>query len=662
LSLDDAPLTALFSPNDADRSVEDRYFADWENTLGSLPRFPLQWRTVLDSGRVALEHIQKGDAGISTGDMHMSDYRVEAWIRHMLPTSKPGPDDEYRLVGRTGIVFRMQDQRRYYYFCIESYDRIILYRREDENFVALDWYRFPMAPDRYHHAVVQTSGTEIVCWMDGVRRFRVFDESYPSGRCGVRTTTLARFRDLVVTTDPGGDEAGRLRRCAYRDETRRAAAGYPKPRLLHTVPFPDSGGWVVHFADLVQSGRRDCVILLPQGTDTSRSTRASTISGQALWEQDLPGCTLARSSDMDADGCAELIGLFADGTIKIVSGKEGAVVDERPLPEASPYTQERGSILRPILGPWLADIRGIGARRDIVLVEDRSGEGGYRLWVFDDRLHELWHVTVDQPAYGHHLDFLDVDGDGCDEILAGYHLVDHDGTVLWQMVGSEYLDWYQAARHPDIVLMGEFGGHDHPGNRGFLCCGGEGLFLVDMNDGQILAHHRVGHVQDATVGKYRVEMSGLQLWCCTRWGNAGIHVLVSGNGNILQRMEPDVVSEVAGQPTNWRGDGEELYLLSSSAASLGLWDSYGRRVVSFEHVGEAAALAGAHSLAMDVAGDCRDELLFVSKDAIRIFSNPEPPAGPRIYAPERRWDMTLGTQPRLPFPAATPLVSRPAWR
>ena len=134
-------------------------------------------------------------------------------------------------------------------------------------------------------------------------------------------------------------------------------------------------------------------------------------------------------------------------------------------------------------------------------MEDSSG-GGNTLWAYDHALRPLWTLTLHQPSYGHAVSCYDVDGDGCDEILAGYSLVDHDGRLLWRVEGCEYFEHYLGGRHPDITAMGKLDG-------ACIAGGPEGALFVDIRTGRVTARHPIGHAQHLFVGNFRPERPGL---------------------------------------------------------------------------------------------------------------------------------------------------------
>jgi len=124
-----------------------------------------------------------------------------------------------------------------------------------------------------------------------------------------------------------------------------------------------------------------------------------------------------------------------------------------------------------------------------------------------------------------------------------------------------------------------------------------------------------------------------------RWENYGIMNLVSGQGDPLHRCEPDTISQ-GGPAVNWSGDGEELMYLSSSKEAFGCYDAWGRNVV--RPVCEGVPFEWASGQVEDVVGDARDEIVYVHEGSIYIVTQDQPyPVGERIYAPERKFDISL---------------------
>ena len=274
-----------------------------------------------------------------------------------------------------------------------------------------------------------------------------------------------------------------------------------------------------------------------------------------------------------------------------------------------------------------------------------SAGTGYSMWAYDESLKLRWCQDAHETWYGMYIWFHDVDGDGRDEILAGYQLYDGDGNLLWLMEDAEYIDDTGGAGHVDHAAFGELDGDESNGPEIGLAASDAGFFLLDARTGARLRHHRFGHVQGICGGNFRPDLPGLEMWMGARWETYGIMNLVSGRGDPLMRHEPDNTTE-GGRPVNWTGDGEELLFLYTSPTVFGFYDALGRKVV----VPACEGLPSMHkhithkySIAIeDLVGDARDEIVYVHEGAIYIVTQDRPyPAGERIYAPTRKMDTSI---------------------
>jgi hypothetical protein len=182
-----------------------------------------------------------------------------------------------------------------------------------------------------------------------------------------------------------------------------------------------------------------------------------------------------------------------------------------------------------------------------------------------------------------------------------------------------------------------------------------GFYLMSARDGRVRVRHMVGHAQGLSVGNYRPDLPGLEILCGTRWDNYGIQCLFSGSGEPLARFHPDNVSQ-GGPPVNWKGDGGELIFYFSTREVFGLYDGHGRKVVVFPEgedspAGDYYSHWEGQSVAIDVMGDARDEIVVARDGVIYIYTQDEEFQGERIYAPVRK----MGQD------AANP-VSKPGWK
>jgi hypothetical protein len=160
----------------------------------------------------------------------------------------------------------------------------------------------------------------------------------------------------------------------------------------------------------------------------------------------------------------------------------------------------------------------------------------------------------------------------------------------------------------------------------------EGVILFD-DSGKILKHVRIGHAQSPTIGKYRMDVPGLQYATVNFWRNPGIVTLFDSDANILAQEEP-IHSGSVMLPVNWRGDGQEFILLSGNSREGGMIDGQLRRVVTFPDDGHPDLTANV----LNVTGDARDEVIVWDQKRVWIYTQDRPYTGKRLYAPIRNPD------------------------
>ena len=301
----------------------------------------------------------------------------------------------------------------------------------------------------------------------------------------------------------------------------------------------------------------------------------------------------------------------------ILSPDDGSVLHEASLPESCPFQGVRGPPVDPDLFPWYAaDLTGNGQRRDIVFKDDRDSHGGRTLWAYDSELRPLWTARVGHPRYGHTLAMCDINGDGRDEILAGFHCFSADGKLLWKCRDAEM----NADDHVDEVKLGFFGPNGEP--RAVGTNGGDGVHILDGLSGEVIARHGFGHVQGVSAGNYLPEQPGMAYCVGSRWGSFGILNTLDAEGNVVATWEPDNVSQ-GGPPVRWTDDDRDLIFLSSTEAALGLWDGHGNRCVALDcpeiPAREFYGVQKGQGSGMDVDGDGRDEIVFTFPEEIFVY-------------------------------------------
>jgi hypothetical protein len=109
--------------------------------------------------------------------------------------------------------------------------------------------------------------------------------------------------------------------------------------------------------------------------------------------------------------------------------------------------------------------------------------------------------------------------------------------------------------------------------------------------------------------------------------------LFDAEGNLLLQREP-IHTGSPTLPVNWKGDGQELVLISGNTREGGMADGLLRRVVMFPDDGHPDLAAAVR----DLTGDPRDEIILWDQNSVWIYTQDGPPPSGRVYAPIRNPD------------------------
>ena len=646
IDLAGCPAGKVLDWHEPDKRLEEKYFKGWYNALEWGPKQatrPSSYRVIRDGEVEVLEHHNRTNRCLTTGEPLWADYAVEAHVRQLGAFAKPDNDDPHAIVGLSGVMVRFQDLRRYYLFGIEGYERFVLYRREDESWTMLADLRNGVDRGRYYHLKAECEGERIACYVDGKQVFVAYDEKFLTGKVGIRTNTRSRMHGIQVTASEPARAAYVSRQSAFDREVAEASENYPKPVLWKRIDIGEYWPCQVEFGDFRGAGKKE--IVLQQEVGEGLRVVCLDMGGEKQWEELYPaalGLQRRVVHDLDGDGVEDFIGIEGD-LLRMVSGKTGKVTAETELPKSGPYFGFRGDSVGKVLHKlrvlWPCRIRKTEKAQDLILRDGDSAASGFSIWAYDEKLNLRWQQDAHESWYGMYIWFCDVDGDGRDEILPGYQLYDGDGNLLWLMEGADYIEESGGGGHIDHAAFGELDGDESNGPEIGIAGSDPGFFLVDARTGALLRHHRFGHVQGICGGNFRPDLPGLEMWMGDRWDTYGVMNLVSGRGDPLTRFEPDPICE-AGRPVNWRGDGEELLFIYSTADAFGFYDAQARKVV--RPTCEGLPFEWSSGLIEDVVGDARDEIIYVHEGAIYILTQDSPyPAGERIYAPTRKMDISI---------------------
>jgi hypothetical protein len=386
-------------------------------------------------------------------------------------------------------------------------------------------------------------------------------------------------------------------------------------RVIHpafTIRTGDRGGCWLALGDLDGDRRLDFLVARNNQQAVTALT-AYDNSGRELWRwgeggganiaYDVPAVIY----DIDRDGRADvLVGIR--GFLLVLDGLTGWEKQRWPLP---PGLEVADCII-------IANLRGLKAPADII-VKTRYDDA----WAFTNSWQPLWEFHGNT---GHHPDVRDIDGDGRDEVLCGYTLLDHDGSLSWQ---------HDLPAHADAARLVE----EEPGGavRALnTCCGGNDMVMSELG-GEIMWQQRPAvedfHFQSVHLGELRPDIPGYEIVSDEGWARPGRGrlALLTAWGEWLgstawgEWLGSYYVSYPRFQRLmDWEGDGVMELVIPSDGV---LVDGQGRlrvRLASaplLDGPGEMSPMA----FVADLLGDGRDELVLLNARRIVVYANPDPP-------------------------------------
>jgi rhamnogalacturonan endolyase len=588
------------------------------------------WRVVRHRNRPAMlqastttaEDARTTHPMIVAGDPLWSDTTVEVDFE---PESDAQP---------AGLAFRYQNDRCYYLLAV-AHGRAVLSRANHARSVrtadvaVLGEKPIAWKPGRVLTARATVEGDRVRAWIDGALVADVRDATFPAGRVALLADGPTYFYRVRVTA-PAEVAATTARAIAARvAEEHRLQAANPALVVWKKLSTPGFGtGRQVRFGDLDGDGRIDllfCQVRRHGPKDRNSEVgclTATNLDGKVLWQIGEPdpwndlltNDVAVQVHDVDHDGRTEVI-YAKDQLLIVADGATGKTLRQIPTPEnrtrRKPYDK-----FPHILGDALffADFRGRGWDGDI-LIKDRYEQ----FWVFTDQLELLWSGTANT---GHYPFAADVDGDGRDELAIGYRLYDHDGTLFWNREDK-------LTDHADGVAIVDFDQTPGAEPRLLNAASDEGMVFFDLR-GNILRQHFIGHVQNPATANLRDDLPGLETVSINFWGNQGITTFFDARGEITLQCEPIQYGSMM-LPVNWNGGSEELILLSPDVREGGLLDGWGRRAVVFPADGHPVQC----NAALDLTGDCRDEIVVWDSQEVWAYTQADNPRVGRLYRPQR---------------------------
>lgn len=386
--------------------------------------------------------------------------------------------------------------------------------------------------------------------------------------------------------------------------------------------------------DLNGDGRAELLLVQPDDRQDVRyiphqvqCLTAYDLNGSMLWQQGEPSLGAgsqgsdypAQIYDIDGDGRLEVLCVMND-RFHILDGATGEIKEVHDLPD--PHAHD--CII-------IANLSGGEHASDIIL-KDRY----HRMWALNRRFELLW---THEGNIGHYPWASDLNGDGYDEVMAGYDLLDHRGNVLWSCRDLE--------DHADCIWVGDVDGDGVPE----LVIGGSVTVMYDRSGKERWRYEGSIESQHIALGRFRPELPGLQIAGLDRMvreddgkGLKGKDALflVDGEGNELWKEERTTSGwlTIAETLSNWRVGAPDYILAYRRGGGVypALYDGDQNIVAEFRHEGYAV-----HG---DLLGLGTEQVIIYDDELAVIYSSDSadlslPPSGAPLPHPKRLYNSTL---------------------
>lgn len=420
--------------------------------------------------------------------------------------------------------------------------------------------------------------------------------------------------------------------------------------LINTLDISAAGkNCKVLLGDINGDGRMELVCVQANGGTDSRyipfyvtCVTAYALTGELLWQLGTPwnepggfGADFpAQIYDIDGDGRLEIIAVMdkdktaADKTVEAVC-KEITVIDgatgEVKRTKQIPAPEAHDCIL-------IANLSGNPTAREII-VKDRYEN----MWALDENFDVMW---THSGNLGHFPLVYDINGDGRDEIMAGYDMLSADGGLMWS---CKDLD-----DHADCLWIGDVNGD----GKLEICVGGSVTCLYDMNGNELWRYDGSIESQHIALGKYIPGAPGLQVSGLDRisrgdgykgmWhGRDGMFLLDCEGKEIWKEdRKTDGWLTIVNTYRNWNGDGRDYILAYRRGGGVmpALYDGDMNVVVTFPEDG--------YVVSADLFGRNIEDTVVYADGKAWIYSGKEydlteAPSGRQLEQTEKLFRSTL---------------------
>lgn len=607
--------------------VENGYHGNWVDMVcnytynGTGPTWLIterDGRHFMESMRIEKNRPHRMFPTLETGKHQWKDYEVSVSVRRLSQK------------GMAGLVFSMNHSIDTLVFYLDGKDKAAVAYRHKEEVQILKEVSFPHGCDQEYRLKVDCDGRIAKVYVDDQELFRVENDLVArGGKVGITADCPSRFADFKVCVSEKTKQEIDVAELAVKETETEEMKKHPKMKLWKKIDLKNFGTsrqirfghltgtdeWYVVLAQMQKRVSRDAYGFISCLT-------AIDLEGNVLWQLGEPSDKTEELGKVSADMAFQVYDIDGDGRdevivgwdfeIRILDGRTGNIKKSAKTPFSDdddadligvPYQTYAFERINPD-GIRICNFRGKERPADI-LIKDRY----CRTYALDEDLNVMWKYK--SPTNTGHCPLpIDIDGDGKDELLVGYKLLDSDGQMLWSYPISE--------DHTDEIVAGKWMPGEDEGH--FACVSGtEGFFIGDFY-GNIVTRDMIGHAQRVSIANYCPEREGREIVVTNFWGHQGVIFLYDCYGNQIWEMENEMNGNILA-PVNWDGDGTELILTNADAKKGGLLNGKGVRAVEFPDDGHPVLCCES----LDLTGDERDELVVWDYHSMYIYTQDDCP-------------------------------------
>ena len=393
------------------------------------------------------------------------------------------------------------------------------------------------------------------------------------------------------------------------DDTGETGEGIPRIEPWKTVDLdPECGGLWMVAGDVDGDGQVEIVSAenFNEGdVHYTSAVAAQKLDGTVLWRWGDPAIgrknwhhdVACQIHDWDGDGKNEVVVVSKEHVVEL----DGATGKERrriPIPE-----QASDCIV-------FCDLSGVGRPTDY-LVKNRYQQ----IWAYNAAGEALWNAenpggyrTAHQPRP------MDIDGDGRDEIMAGFAMLNADGSVRW-VFKSQAVDLRRG--HMDCARVMKQGKTAGETLIALTCCGAENIAVVD-GTGATRWEDAGAHFESLQIGHIIPDQPGPQILVDVDHlpRDKGLIRVLGPEGQHLGQVQVSYGRHH--RLIDWTGDGAHEFVVG---ATRSLYGADGKRIAVLAVEEEGKGAYETSVLVGDMTGDGVPDVCVVTPRTAAIFKN-----------------------------------------